>query len=362
MSHSGVGHRNLTFGNQSHKKRVIRPPTNYDHREHVLDESKKIICSRYPELQDLALAGTLVAVPRSSTYSERRTDGYREPEMIFLLGTSHVSTKAAEEVERCIHALKPENVVVELCKSRSHIMYDIPSSKMGNGVFDLSGGDVIDTMQRSIQLGGRGALLLRLLLSYTSSRFAERINAKDLGSEFVAARKGAEEIHAQIVLGDRPIEVTLRRAWENLSLLEKVDLLQILIKDVWAKDGQRMSLEQLEDLRSDDDTVNAILNRLSEKFPKLAEALVYERDLYLAWSLKRSKAVNGTSNVLGVIGKGHMRGICYALTHDNGNLRFRDIAGSKKISSEGLQSSAGRFAIESIAFFLLYYAWTGMSQ
>ena len=360
MSRS-VGHHKLTFGPQPDKKRVIRPPANYDHREHILNESRKIICSRYPELEDLALAGTLVAVPRSSTYSERRTDGYREPEMVFLLGTSHVSSKAAEEVERCIQALAPENVVVELCKSRSHIMYDCANSKMGTGVFDLSGGDMIDTMQRSIKLGGRGALLMRLLLSYTSSRFAESIDAKDIGLEFVAARKGAEKIHAQIVLGDRPIEVTLRRAWENLSFLEKVELLQILITGL-GKDGPRMSIEQLEDLRRDDDTVNAILNQLSDKFPKLAEALVYERDLYLAWSLKRSKAVNGTSNVLGVIGKGHMRGICYALTHDNGDLRFRDIAGSRKITSEGFQSSLGRFVLESIVFFFLYHAWTGMSQ
>jgi hypothetical protein len=34
---------------------------------------------------------------------------------------------------------------------------------------------------------------------------------------------------------------------------------------------------------------------------------VAERDLYLAWSLKRSKAVNGTSRVVGVIGKGHLQ-------------------------------------------------------
>lgn len=43
---------------------------------------------------------------------------------------------------------------------------------------------------------------------------------------------------------------------------------------------------------------------------------MHERDLYLAWSLKRSKAVNGARAVVGVVGKGHLRGVCYALTHD----------------------------------------------
>lgn len=48
---------------------------------------------------------------------------------------------------------------------------------------------------------------------------------------------------------------------------------------------------------------------------------------YLAWSLKRSKAVNKSKRVVGVIGKGHMNGVIYALVSDQGNLRFRDLAG-----------------------------------
>ena len=51
---------------------------------------------------------------------------------------------------------------------------------------------------------------------------------------------------------------------------------------------------------------------------QLVGPLVHERDLYLAWSLKRSKAVNGARTVVGVVGRGHLRGVCYALTHDAG--------------------------------------------
>ena len=55
---------------------------------------------------------------------------------------------------------------------------------------------------------------------------------------------------------------------------------------------------------------------------------------YLAWSLKRSKAVNGGKRVVGVIGKGHMNGVIYALVSDQGNLRFRDLVG-KRSSGDG---------------------------
>ncbi|GKV05030.1 hypothetical protein SLEP1_g17085 [Rubroshorea leprosula] len=59
---------------------------------------------------------------------------------------------------------------------------------------------------------------------------------------------------------------------------------------------------------------------------------------YLAWSLKRSKAVNNCKKVVGVIGKGHMNGVVYALISDQGNLRFRDLAGKRpsEVGSNGL--------------------------
>ncbi|TYK01039.1 traB domain-containing protein [Cucumis melo var. makuwa] len=50
---------------------------------------------------------------------------------------------------------------------------------------------------------------------------------------------------------------------------------------------------------------------------------------YLAWSLKRSNAVNKSKRVVRVIGRGHMNGVIYAITSDQGNLRFRDLAGKK---------------------------------
>ena len=42
--------------------------------------------------------------------------------------------------------------------------------------------------------------------------------------------------------------------------------------------------------------------------------------------------MNNCKTVVGIIGKGHMNGVIYALISDQGNLRFRDLAGS---SSDG---------------------------
>ncbi len=48
------------------------------------------------------LTGTLVAYQRPANYVERRTDGYMEPELLFILGTAHVSQQSAIDVERVV--------------------------------------------------------------------------------------------------------------------------------------------------------------------------------------------------------------------------------------------------------------------
>ena len=44
------------------------------------------------------------------------------------------------------------------------------------------------------------------------------------GGEFIAARIAAEQVGSQIVLGDRPIEITLQRAWEALPWSRRLQL------------------------------------------------------------------------------------------------------------------------------------------
>jgi hypothetical protein len=59
---------------------------------------------------------------RPSDYQERRTDGYQEPQLIFILGTAHVSQQSADDVSQLIAAVQPDAVVVELCKSRTAVL------------------------------------------------------------------------------------------------------------------------------------------------------------------------------------------------------------------------------------------------
>lgn len=103
--------------------------------------------------------------------------------------------------------------------------------QLRSNMFSLSGTGFFGAVGRSINLGGQTALALRLLLAIFSSKLSSDIN-RPFGDEFRAARKISEEIGAQIVLGDRPIEITLERAWNSLTWTEKLSLVTSVIRGI----------------------------------------------------------------------------------------------------------------------------------
>jgi hypothetical protein len=80
-----------------------------------------------------------VAWPRPASYQERREDGYAEPELLLLIGTAHISKQSAKDVAHVIESVRPDCVMVELCRSRTAAMAEpmhnernIPVSEVEN--------------------------------------------------------------------------------------------------------------------------------------------------------------------------------------------------------------------------------------
>jgi hypothetical protein len=125
--------------------------------------------------------------------------------------------------------------------------------------------------------------------------------------------------------------------------------------------SQELTEEVVEALRSDE-AVDTLLATLRASFPELVPPLLAERDLYLAWSMKRSKAVNGVRRVVGVVGKGHLRGVAYALAADAGGsgLKFSDLVdgrNSRADKERRRRESATRLAAEAALGAGLWAAW-----
>ena len=329
--------------------------------------SSKDLIARFPSLIDLAEEGDLIAWERPTDYVERREDGYQEPELVVVVGTTHIGESSARIVDRVISTAQPDCVVVELCASRRGFLEeqtDHPSQTLNS--FSLQGTSRLAALSQLVRDGtGIGPLLLRVLMSRLSESSAEAAGASSLGSEFRAARRSSEAIEAaggkcELVLGDRPIGLTLSFAWEALSFMEKLSLVKDLVLANALPSDEKAVLTRrfMEDLQFPDaqSGLDRFYDWMATRYPPLLPILVKERDQYLTWSLRRSKAVNGKRVVVGVVGRGHLPGIQSWLNVDSSELRFNDLVRNQNQKGTRVRAqlkSVGKLALETLAFFLV---------
>ncbi|XP_020114567.1 uncharacterized protein LOC109728551 isoform X3 [Ananas comosus] len=263
------------------RKVAIRPPPpGFDYKSAVLDDTRSAAAAGHPELMGLVEGGALALVEKrrfGPVPSWRRE--FVEPDAIWLVGTHHLSRQSSADVERVVRALRPDNVVVELCRSRAGIMYASTDAQdaplLGSNMFSLTGANFFGAVNRSINLGGQSALALRLLLAVFSSKISSGAN-QSFGDEFRAARKVSEEIGAQLVLGDRPIEITLERAWKSLKWNEKLRLIISLFRGITSP-SIGVPESNVEDEKMEGSPFK-LYEQLSISYPSLLEPLIHERD------------------------------------------------------------------------------------
>ncbi|KAF5950232.1 hypothetical protein HYC85_012225 [Camellia sinensis] len=250
---------------------------------------------------------------------------------VYLVGTAHVSQESCQEVQAVISFLKPQAVFLELCSSRVPVLtlqnlkvltlctqhapvncYPVVSS-LWTGSNNLSYELVENYDLRALELtygtnhGGNVGSVEETAqyLWNTLQLVASKLEVLP-GSEFRVAFEEASKYGGKVILGDRPIQITLRRTWAKMPLWHKTKLIYSLL-------FQALFLPSPEDLTKmlkemdDVDMLTLVIQEMSKEFPTLMETLVHERDLYMSSTLLRVASEH--SSVVAVIGKGHMQGI-----------------------------------------------------
>lgn len=288
-----------------------------------------------PSLQQFGDSGVLTIVHRREDYHTKGNEprGYLEPETIAIIGVSHLTDEknsSAKAVTKIIEELQPDAVVVELCRSRTALLYseqNPPDPRPPSG------------WRAAVQLPPVFTHLTAALMRAPLVAFVSTASPTSKpGAEFAAARDAALKCNAELVLGDRPLHCTLRRAWRALSLKERYLLFAVFLRAFFK--APRVERVQDEDLKQtivtgvpQEKVLKKYKRLLRMVFPSLVRPLIFERDLYLAWSLKRCQAVKGKRCVVGVIGMAHVAGVLECLKEDNQlrregrtpTLRFRDL-------------------------------------
>ncbi len=207
---------------------------------------------------------------------------------ITLVGTAHVSKESVEEVKETITELKPDCVAVELDEKRAD------SIKNPSRYSEL---DLVKVLKRN-----EGFLLLaNLILASFQKRMGMNAGVKP-GDEMIAAMNAAEEKGIRCTLVDRPIQITLKRAWGKNSFWGKCKLLATLLSSAFSK--EEIEPEEIEKLKERNE-MDSMMNELSEYMPVIKTVLIDERDQYLASKIWESEG----NNIVAVLGAGHLPGV-----------------------------------------------------
>lgn len=207
---------------------------------------------------------------------------------ITLVGTAHVSAESIKEVESVIEEDRPDVVAIELDDKRLANIEDPESwRKM----------DIVKVIKNH-----QGFLMMaNIVLASYQKRMGESSGVKP-GDEMLAAINKSKELGIPREMVDRPIAVTLRRAWAKNSFWGKCKLLSSLVVSAFSK--EEVAPEDIENLKRQSE-MDSMMKELSDYLPKVKEVLIDERDRYLAchiWECKGNK-------VLAVLGAGHLPGV-----------------------------------------------------
>ena len=206
---------------------------------------------------------------------------------IRLVGTAHVSQKSIEDVRSAIEGFEPDIVGVELDRGRYVALTE-----------EIAEPSIADILKG----GNFGRLLVQWVLTYIQQRIGAETGVKP-GAEMLVAIEEAEKHQKPVAFIDRDIRITLGRFWGRMGIWEKIKLIGALIYSLVSVEGQDLDVDEL----TNQDVVSAAMEEFRKFSPHGAQALIDERDAYLAHQILMLG--NRYDRVLAVVGSGHIQGV-----------------------------------------------------
>uniref|UniRef100_A0A8R1HQD6 Zuotin-like zuotin homology domain-containing protein n=2 Tax=Caenorhabditis japonica TaxID=281687 RepID=A0A8R1HQD6_CAEJA len=235
---------------------------------------------------------------------------------VYLIGTAHFSKESQEDVTNTIRAVQPDFVLLELCPSRISII-SMDEEMLLREAKNLNTQKIMQTIKQNGAIQG----ILHVLLLSMSAHVTRELSMAP-GGEFRAAHRAAVATEmCRVVLGDRPIQVTLQRALASLSIWQKFRF----FLHVAFSHREKITAEEVERCKQRD-LLEQLLAEMADDFPQLSQIFVEERDAYMTHALhslvqrsaieKRAQWLRGTTGqpfqpltVVAVVGIGHTPGI-----------------------------------------------------
>lgn len=214
-------------------------------------------------------------------------------ECLTIIGTAHVSAQSVEEVKDTIYEQKPDIVAIELDRGRY--------TRLRNEMAGIEEDDTI-SVTKIIKENKVTLFLASTLLGYFQSKIGEELDVKP-GSEMIGAIEAAQDLRIPIALIDRDINITLQRALNKMTFMEKAKFAFGSISSIISGDDDEDEVD-IEELKNPEN-LDEIMEYFKEVSPGAYEVLVKERDAYLAGNILKIPE----DHVVAVVGAGHKPGI-----------------------------------------------------
>ena len=258
---------------------------------------------------------------------------------VHVLGTAHVSADSVEEVRETIDEERPDVVAVELDEGRYRQMQ----------------GEVAQDLEPSDLLEGNTVFqfIAYWMLSYVQARMGDRFDIEP-GADMQAAIDAAEEVGSEVALVDRDIQMTIQRFWARMSFFEKLRMVwELCLAMVGIGEPDEDEEFEIEEL-TDGDVVTAMMEEFRQFSPGGAEALIDERDAFIAHRLVALRRAG--HDVLAVVGAGHRAGIKEYLDHPERLPPMEELVGTESGSRFSLFKIVGYvMALAFLSFFFLLF-------
>lgn len=221
--------------------------------------------------------------------------------LVTVLGTAHVSRASADKVRELLATGDYDAVGVELCPSRYHAIVD-PDA--------MARMDLIQVLRE----GKAPMVTASLALGAYQQRLAEQFGVEP-GAEMRAAIEVGREAGLPVLLLDREVGTTLRRAYRNVSWWRRISLLSGLLASVVSH--EEVSEEEVERLK-EGDILETAFSQFAAQAQDLYQPLIAERDRYMAARLLEEITRGSHQHILAVVGAGHLAGVSQRLHADQG--------------------------------------------
>jgi len=231
---------------------------------------------------------------RSQPHAVVERDGVRYT----LLGTAHVSRASVDAVRDAVASGEFDAVAVELDEQRLAAVTD-PDA--------LARLDLVKVLRE----GKTPLFAANLALASYQRRLAEQLGIEP-GAELKAAVEDARARGLPMHLIDRDVGLTFRRALQSLGWWQRTKLGGGLVAGLII--DEEVAEHDIEKLKQGD-MLQASFSEFAEQTPELYEALIAERDRYMAARLRET--AGAARDVLAVVGAGHLEGLARHLREED---------------------------------------------